>query len=42
LSKEEHVVYVGRKPTMNYVLATITAFNMPDVEEVVLKARGRE
>ncbi|MFQ5903258.1 MAG: DNA-binding protein Alba [Candidatus Binatia bacterium] len=38
---EEHVVYVGRKPTMNYVLAVITAFNMPDVEEVVLKARGR-
>lgn len=38
---EAKVVYVGRKPMMNYVLAVITAFNMPDVEEVVLKARGR-
>ena len=38
---EEHVVYVGRKPPMNYVLAAITAFNTPGVEEIVLKARGR-
>ena len=39
--EEAKAVYVGRKPAMNYVLAVITAFNMPDVEEVVLKARGR-
>ena len=37
---EENVVYIGRKPVMSYVLAVITHFNMPDVKDVVLKARG--
>ena len=41
MSEEQHVVYIGRKPVMSYVLAVITSFNMPDVKEVVLKARGR-
>jgi len=38
-SSEDAVVLVGRKPTMNYVLAT----TMPLTEgrKVVLKARGR-
>ena len=36
----EHVVYVGNKPVMNYVLATLTQFN-EGAEEVVVKARGR-
>ncbi len=36
----EHVVYVGSKPVMNYVLATLTQFN-EGAEEVVVKARGR-
>ena len=40
MSKEQNVVYIGRKPVMNYVLAVITHFNMPDIKEVVLKARG--
>jgi DNA-binding protein len=35
------VVYVGSKPQMSYVLAVITQFNEKDVQEVVLKARGR-
>ena len=38
--REENVVYVGRKPTMNYVLALMTSFNQ-GADEVVLKARGR-
>jgi DNA-binding protein len=37
---EEHVVFVGNKPVMNYVLATITQFN-EGVGNVVIKARGR-
>ena len=41
MSKEENVVYIGRKPVMSYVLAVITHFNMPDAKDVVLKARGR-
>jgi DNA-binding protein len=40
-SKEQNIVYVGNKPPMNYVMAVITAFNAPDADEVVLKARGR-
>jgi DNA-binding protein len=37
---EESVVYVGNKPVMNYVLATLTQFN-EGAEEVVVKARGK-
>lgn len=36
---EENTVFIGSKPTMNYVLAVVTQFNSGD--EVVLKARGR-
>ena len=36
----EGVVYVGQKPVMNYVLATLTQFN-EGAEKVVLKARGK-
>ncbi len=37
---EEHVIFVGNKPVMNYVLAVITQFNT-GAGEVVIKARGR-
>jgi DNA-binding protein len=35
-----NVVLVGKKPVMNYVLATLTLLNQ-GVKEVVIKARGR-
>ncbi|MDH5690363.1 MAG: DNA-binding protein Alba [Candidatus Bathyarchaeota archaeon] len=41
MSKEQNIVYIGKKPTMNYVLAVITGFNSVDTKEVTLKARGR-
>ncbi len=41
MSKDLNIVYVGRKPPMNYVLAVITNFNSSDTKEVTLKARGR-
>ena len=41
ISKERNVVYIGRKPPMSYVMAVITAFNMSDTNEVIVKARGR-
>jgi DNA-binding protein len=41
MSKEPNTVYIGRKPTMSYVLAVITSFNSSDAKEVTLKARGR-
>ena len=34
------VVYIGKKPTMNYVLAVVTYFN-DGIREVTVKARGR-
>ena len=37
---ENNAVLVGRKPTMNYVLACITLFQR-GTNEVVVKARGR-
>ncbi|MET1124817.1 MAG: DNA-binding protein Alba [Archaeoglobaceae archaeon] len=36
----ENVVFVGSKPVMNYVLATLTMLN-EGANEVVLKARGK-
>jgi len=41
LSREPNVIYVGRKPPMNYVLAMITSFSGSNTKEVTLKARGQ-
>lgn len=41
MSEETNVVYVGRKPTMSYVLAVITVFSGSNSKEVTLKARGQ-
>jgi len=38
--RNENVIYVGRKPPMNYVLAVVTQFNSSS-DEVIIKARGR-
>jgi DNA-binding protein len=37
---EENVVYIGRKPVMNYCLAVISSLQDSE-SEVALKARGR-
>jgi len=37
---ETGVVYIGKKPTMNYVLAVVTHFNSGS-REVIVKAHGR-
>jgi archaea-specific DNA-binding protein len=37
--RTENIVYIGRKPTMNYVLAVVTQFNN-GMREVTIKARG--
>ena len=37
---EENIVYVGKKPTMNYVLAIVTQFNS-NVDKITIKARGK-
>jgi len=38
--KSDNVVFVGKKPTMSYVLAVITQFSEGN-NEVFVKARGR-
>ncbi len=37
---EENTVYIGKKPTMNYVLAVATQFNGGS-NDVIIKARGK-
>jgi len=37
---EDNIVFIGQKPTMNYVLAVVTQFNGGS-ELVIIKARGK-
>lgn len=37
----DNIVYIGRKPVMNYVLAVMRAFTQLGADSVVLKARGQ-
>ena len=39
MSKDENAVFVGRRPTMNYVMATMMILNKN--EDCTVKARGR-
>ena len=41
MSNESNIIFIGKKPPMNYVLALITAFNDSNNKEVILKARGK-
>ena len=41
MSREPNTVFIGRQPTMNYVLAVITVFGRGETKEVTLKARGQ-
>ena len=41
ISREPNVIYVGRKPPMNYVLGILTNFSGSNTREVTLKARGQ-
>jgi len=40
-SNESNIIYVGRKPPMNYVLAIVTTFSGAEVKEATVKARGQ-
>ncbi|MEF8873802.1 MAG: DNA-binding protein Alba [Candidatus Thermoplasmatota archaeon] len=40
MNGDENTVFIGKKETMNYVMAVVTQFNNGS-EEVVIKARGR-
>ncbi len=38
---EDHSVFVGGKPFMNYVTGVVMQFTTQDAKEVVVKARGK-
>ncbi len=38
---EKNIIFIGRKPIMNYVLATVTEFQGGSSDEVIIKARGK-
>ena len=40
-SNDSKIIFVGRKPPMNYVLAIVTAFSESDAKEATVKARGQ-
>lgn len=37
---EDNIIYIGKKPAMNYVLAVVTQFNSQG-KDVTIKARGK-
>ncbi|WP_019176109.1 DNA-binding protein Alba [Methanomassiliicoccus luminyensis] len=37
---DDNTIYIGKKPTMNYVLAVVTQFNGGS-NDVIIKARGK-
>ena len=41
MSSEPNVIYVGRKPPMDYVLGILSGFSGSNAKEVTLKARGQ-
>jgi len=41
VSKNSETIFIGKKPAMSYVLATITSISTSNANEITLKARGR-
>jgi len=41
VEKEPEVVFIGNKPPMSYVMAVITAMSSGNINEIMLKARGK-
>lgn len=41
MEKDDHFVYIGLKPFMNYVTSVVMQFTTRDTQEVTIKARGK-
>lgn len=41
IRSDEHTIFVGGKPFMNYVTGVVMQFTTQGAEEVVIKARGK-
>ena len=39
--EEEHSIFIGQKPFMNYVTSVVVQFTTKNAEEVTVKARGK-
>lgn len=39
--KNDHIVFIGPKPFMNYVTGVVMQFTTQNAKEVVVKARGK-
>ncbi|MCC7574139.1 DNA-binding protein Alba [Candidatus Woesearchaeota archaeon] len=39
--EDEHSIYIGQKPFMNYVTSVVVQFTTKGAEEVTIKARGK-
>ncbi len=39
--EDDHVVFIGGKPFMNYVTGVVMQFTTQNANEVIVKARGR-
>lgn len=39
--REEHSIFIGQKPFMNYVTSVVVQFTTKGAEEVIIKARGK-
>jgi DNA-binding protein len=41
MAEKPETIFIGNKPPMSYVLATITSLSTSNAKEITLKARGR-
>jgi len=39
--EDEHSIFIGQKPFMNYVTSVVVQFTTKDANEVTIKARGK-
>ncbi len=39
--KEDNIIFIGKKPFMNYVTAVMMQFKNNNVDEVLIRARGK-
>lgn len=39
--KDDHTVFIGLKPFMNYVTGVVMQFTTQNAQEVIIKARGK-
>jgi DNA-binding protein len=39
--EDEHSIFVGQKPFMNYVTSVVVQFTTKGADEVIVKARGK-